>query len=78
MAEVPTPHYVEPGHRFDAGPYLLDLYRLLCTELGDRLVVRETVKSRKSFSSTPANSVAKASFQSDLVRHIGQAAPTVG
>ena len=45
MAEVPTPHYVEPGHRFDAGPYLLDLYRLLCMELGDRPVVRETVKS---------------------------------
>ncbi len=45
MAEVPAPHYLEPGHRFDAGPYLLDLYRLLCMERGDRLVVREAVKS---------------------------------
>jgi len=45
MVEVPTPHYMERGHRFDAGPYLLDLYRLLCMELADRLVVKQAVKS---------------------------------
>ena len=45
MIEVPTPHYMERGHRFDAGPYLLDLYRLLCMELADRLVVKQAVKS---------------------------------
>jgi hypothetical protein len=45
MGEVPVPHYLEPGHRFDAGPYLSDLYRLLCMEIGDRLVVRAAIKS---------------------------------
>src|SRR5262249_46285495 len=39
MAELPVPHWLKPGHRFESGPYLLDLYRLLSMELADERVV---------------------------------------
>jgi hypothetical protein len=39
MAELPVPHWLKPGHRFEYGPYLLDLYRLLSMELADERVV---------------------------------------
>jgi hypothetical protein len=38
MAERPIPDYLTPGHFFDPGPFLRDLYYLLCIILGDKLV----------------------------------------
>jgi hypothetical protein len=35
MAEA-LPEYMKPGHRFNTGPFLLDLYRLFGIVLGDR------------------------------------------
>jgi hypothetical protein len=34
--EVPEYDLMKPGHRFDTGPLLLDLYRLLTMVLGDK------------------------------------------
>jgi hypothetical protein len=34
--ELPEDDLIKPGHRFDPGPYLLDLYRLLSLMLGDK------------------------------------------
>ena len=36
MVEEVHEDYMHPGHRFDTGPYLLDLYRLFGIVLGDR------------------------------------------
>jgi hypothetical protein len=36
MAEVSEHDLLKPGHHFGTGPYLLDLYRLLCMVLADR------------------------------------------
>jgi hypothetical protein len=36
MAEVSESDLLKPGHHFGTGPYLLDLYRLLCMVLADR------------------------------------------
>jgi hypothetical protein len=36
MAEVSENDLLKPGHHFGTGPYLLDLYRLLCMVLADR------------------------------------------
>lgn len=38
MVEIPTPHYLKPGHRFDSGPIILDLYRLLSLVLAEKQV----------------------------------------
>jgi hypothetical protein len=35
MAEVSENDLLKPGHHFGTGPYLLDLYRLLCMVLAD-------------------------------------------
>lgn len=40
MAGHPLPDYLTPGHLFDAGPFLCDLYYLLCIIVGDELVGR--------------------------------------
>jgi hypothetical protein len=36
MAEEVEDDLIKPGHRFDAGPFLLDLYRLLAMLFGDK------------------------------------------
>jgi hypothetical protein len=35
-----VPDFVKPGHRFDTGPFLLDLYRLFGIVYGDRQLTR--------------------------------------
>ena len=36
MAEEHLPEYYKPGHTIEPGPFLLDLYRLLCMVLADK------------------------------------------
>jgi hypothetical protein len=40
MAEEAPDDFVKPGHRFDSGPFLLDLYRLFGIIFGDRQLAK--------------------------------------
>jgi hypothetical protein len=40
-----VPEYLKPGHLFDTGPFLLDLYRLFGIVLGDRQLAEMETKS---------------------------------
>jgi hypothetical protein len=45
MAEEHLPDHYRPGHTIEPGPFLLDLYRLLCMVLADKQLAILSVKS---------------------------------
>jgi hypothetical protein len=45
MAEEHLPAHYRPGHTIEPGPFLLELYRLLCMVLADKQLASLSVKS---------------------------------
>jgi hypothetical protein len=48
MAEEDLPDHYRTGHTVEPGPFLLDLYRLLCMVLADKQLAKLSVKSPRT------------------------------